>query len=89
MTNENLQQVTGPQGPKERSNTDRIMFQNQSHLVENYFNHQEIKADLYDICLATDLMVEYTKWGSKHEQLKDRFVKFQSYIQNKYASKNK
>ena len=76
--------ITGPQSPRPRPDQDRIMFQNQSHLVENYFNNHGIKPDLYDICLATDLMVEYAKFGSKSQQVKERFDKFQLYIKNKY-----
>ena len=71
----------------QRENQDRIMFQNQSHLVENYFSHQGIKPELYDICLATDLMVEYVKYGSTSKDVRRRFEGFQEYIEKKYNLK--
>jgi len=81
---ENKLDITGHQSPKPRTDQDRIMFQNQSHLVENYFKSCNICPDLYDICLATDLMVEYVKYGSKSKELAERFDKFQQYIEEKY-----
>ena len=81
---ENKLDITGHQSPKPRTDQDRIMFQNQSHLIQNYFNNCGVCPDLYDLGLATDLMVEYVKYGSKSEPLKERFNKFQDYINKKY-----
>lgn len=81
---ENKTSITGQQPPRPRTDQDRIMFQNQSHLIQKYFEGCGICPDLYDIGLATDLMVEYVKIGSKDKTLKERFDKFQSYITEKY-----
>lgn len=62
-----------------------IVFQNQSHLVQKYFNDCGICPDLMDIALATDIMVEFATKGYSSE-LKTRFDNFQIYCDNKYKN---
>lgn len=69
-----------------KTKEESIVFQNQSHLVQQHFQNCGICPDLLDICLATDLMVEFgTKGFSK--ELKERFDKMETYIQSKYQHK--
>ena len=69
---------------KQRDNQDRIMWQNQSHLTQKYFDDLGIKPDLWDVCLATDLLVEYIKTGRSNEDLKRSFENLQKYLETKY-----
>ena len=62
-----------------------IVFQNQSHLVQKYFNDCGICPDLLDIALATDIMVEFATKGFSKD-LKNRFDNFQIYCDGKYKS---
>jgi hypothetical protein len=75
--------ITGTQPPKPRTDQDRIMFQNQSHLIMNYFANSNTCPDLIDVCRATDMMVEYIKFP-KDQSVVDRFDKFKAYIKEKY-----
>ena len=75
--------ITGTQPPKQRTDQDRIMFQNQSHLIQKYFEGCGVCPDLLDICRATDMMVEYIKFP-KDQAVIDRFDKFKAYIIQKY-----
>lgn len=59
-----------------------IVFQNQSHLVQQHFNNCGICPTLLDICLATDLMVKFATEGYSKE-LKTRFDNFEIYIADK------
>lgn len=68
-----------------RSKDEMIVFQNQSHLVQKYFNDCNICPDLLDIALATDIMVEFAIKGFSKE-LKTRFDNFQKYCEEKYGS---
>jgi hypothetical protein len=49
--------------PPMRSNEDRIMFQNQSHLVQKYFADCGICPSMWDLARMTDVMVMYVKHG--------------------------
>lgn len=69
---------------KPREKEDRIMWQNQSHLIQKYFSDCGVCPDLWDICLATDLIVEYIKTGRSNENLKRSFENMQKYIEEKY-----
>jgi hypothetical protein len=60
-----------------------IVFQNQSHLVQKYFNDCGICPDLLDIALATDIMVKFAVNGF-NKDLKIRFDNFQKYCDEKY-----
>jgi hypothetical protein len=60
-----------------------IVFQNQSQLVERYFTNCGICPDLLDICLVTDLMVEFATKGYSPE-LKTRFEKMEVYLNKQY-----
>lgn len=71
-----------------KTQTESIVFQNQSHLVQRHYQNCGICPDLLDICLATDLMVEFgTKGFSK--ELKDRFDKMEIYLNSKYKNDKK
>lgn len=66
-----------------KTKDEKITFQNQSHLVQKYFEALNIQPELLDICLATDLMVDYVETGFS-TRIKERFDTFQTYIHNKY-----
>ena len=70
---------------KERSSQHQIVFQNQSHLVQRYFEQCGICPSLEDICLATDLMVRFCKEGYSKE-LNEIFKRFDIHIQNNYKN---
>lgn len=72
---------------KLKSKDEMIVFQNQSHLVQKYFNDCGICPDLLDIALATDIMVDFTIKGFSKE-LKTRFDNFQKYCDEKYKGAN-
>jgi hypothetical protein len=66
-----------------KSKDEIIIFQNQSHLVLKNFELNGIKPDFFDICLVTDLMVQFAMYGYSKE-LKARFDKMKIYIEEKY-----
>ena len=66
-----------------RSKDEMIVFQNQSHLIQNHFKNCGICPDLLDVCLATDLMTQFAIYGYS-PQLKERFDKMETYISEKY-----
>lgn len=70
-----------------KSKDEIIVFQNQSHLVQQHFNNCGICPSLLDICLATDLMVKFATEGYSKE-LKTRFDNFEIYIEDKKPKKN-
>ena len=67
-----------------KTKEEKIIFQNQSHLVQKFYESCGICPDLIDICLATDLMVDYVESGYI-TRVKERFDTFQKYIDNKYG----
>jgi hypothetical protein len=69
-----------------RTKDQSIVFQNQSHLVQRHFQNCGICPDLLDICLATDLMVDFGTNGYSKD-LKERFDKMETYIESKYQHK--
>ena len=69
-----------------RTKEETIIFQNQSHLVQKHFENCGICPNLFDICLATDLMVQFTSQGYSKE-LKERFDKLDAYIEAQYKNK--
>ena len=69
----------------QKTKDEIIVFQNQSHLVQKYFNDCGICPDLLDIALATDIMVDFAVKGFSKE-LKTRFDNFQIYCDGKYKS---
>jgi hypothetical protein len=71
---------------QERSSQHQITFQNQSHLVQRYFETCGICPTLQDIALGTDLMVRFCKEGYSKE-LSDLFERFDTHIQNQYKGK--
>jgi hypothetical protein len=77
--------TTTPQQQKSvvRPREESIVFQNQSHLIQQYFTNCNICPDLMDINLATDLQVRWATEGFSKE-LMERFEKFQQYIEEKY-----
>jgi len=66
-----------------KSKDEIIVHQNQSHLVLKNFEMHGIKPDFFDICLVTDLMVQFAMYGYSKE-LKARFDKMKIYIEEKY-----
>lgn len=71
-----------------RSKDEIIVFQNQSHLVQKYFSECGICPDLFDIALATDIMVQFALQGYD-KNLKERFDNFQKYCDAKYKGIDK
>lgn len=63
-----------------RTKDEIIIFQNQSHLVQKYFNDCGICPTLLEIANATDLMVQYAMNGPKQELLK-RFEDMEVYVE--------
>lgn len=68
---------------KQRPNEDRIIYQNQSHLVQKYFEMCGVCPDLEDLFRVTDLFVLYVKHG-KSESLDKSIEAAQKYINDKY-----
>jgi hypothetical protein len=68
---------------KERSSQHQIIFQNQSHLVQRYFEQCNVCPTLHDIALATDLMVRFCQEGYSKE-LGEVFERFDNHIETKY-----
>lgn len=68
-----------------RTKDEIIIFQNQSHLVQKYFQDCGMCPSLLTIALATDVMVDFAMKGPTKEVL-TRFEKMEQYIQ---AEKNK
>jgi hypothetical protein len=69
----------------QKTKEEQIVFQNQSHLVQKYFNDCGICPDLLDIALATDIMVQFAISGFSKD-LKERFDNFQKYCNEKYKN---
>ena len=72
--------------PKMKSKDEMIVFQNQSHLVQKYFNDCGICPELIDICLCSDVMVQFAIHGYSAD-LKKRFDNLETYITEKYKGK--
>ena len=70
---------------KQRSSQHQIVFQNQSHLVQRYFEQCGICPSLEDICLATDLMTRFCQEGYTKE-LNELFTRFDAHIEKKYKN---
>lgn len=64
---------------KQRTKDEIIIFQNQSHLVQKYFNDCNICPSLMTIALATDVMVDFAMKGPTKEVL-ERFEKMEAFI---------
>lgn len=69
-----------------KTKEEQIIFQNQSHLVQRYFEACGVCPSLMDICMATDLMV---RWGTEgySKELKGRFDNLDIYIESKKSEK--
>jgi len=67
-----------------KTREETIIWQNQSHLIQRHFSNCGICPDLYDICLATDIMVEFAQKGHSKE-LMERFTNYEKYIMEKYS----
>ena len=64
-----------------RSKDQVIIFQNQSHLVQRYFNDCNLCPSLLTIALATDVMVDFAMNGPTKDVL-ERFEKMEAYIKS-------
>jgi hypothetical protein len=69
-----------------RTKDQIIVFQNQSHLIRQYFQDCGICPSLLLIALATDVMVDFATNGPTKEVL-IRFEKMEKYI-NEEKKKN-
>jgi glutaminase len=70
---------------KQRSSQHQIIYQNQSHLVQRYFEQCNICPTLEDICLATDLLARFCQEGYTKE-LSELFSRFDKHIEEKYKN---
>jgi hypothetical protein len=66
-----------------RPNEDRIMYQNQSHLAQKYFEMCGICPDLEDLVRITDLLVVCAKHKT-NDTIKESLNKAQQHINDKY-----
>jgi hypothetical protein len=64
-----------------RTKEELIVFQNQSSLVQRYFNDCGLCPSLLTIALATDVMVDFALNGPTKSVL-DRFEKMETYIKS-------
>ena len=71
-----------------RSKEESIVFQNQSHLVQRYFQDCGMCPSLLTIALATDVMVDFALKGPTKEVL-TRFEKMEAYIQEERKKNGK
>ena len=72
-----------PNPKQNRSSQHQIIFQNQSHLVQRYFESCKICPSLRDIALATDLMARFCQEGYSKE-LGELFERFDKHIKETY-----
>jgi len=68
---------------KMREEKERIVYQNQSHLVLDYFKHLGIQPTMFDLALATDVMTTFCMEGYSPE-VKERFAKLDTHIKSTY-----
>jgi glutaminase len=66
-----------------RTSQHQIIYQNQSHLVQRYFEQCGICPTLQDICLATDLLTRFCQEGYTKE-LADLLKRFDQHINETY-----
>lgn len=71
-----------------KTKEEQIVFQNQSHLVQKHFQDCGICPTLFDVCITTDLMVEFATKGYSKE-LKERFDKMERYLTEQYGTTKK
>jgi hypothetical protein len=69
-----------------RTKDEIIIFQNQSHLVQKYFQECDMCPSLLTIALATDVMVDFAMNGPTKAVL-ERFEKMDRYIQEEKKKK--
>lgn len=65
-----------------RTKEEIIIFQNQSHLVQKYFTECGVCPTLFEIALATDIMVDFAMNGPT-TKVKDRFSSFETYLKER------
>jgi len=71
---------------KQKSKDEVIIFQNQSHLVQKWFQDCNICPTLFEIALATDVMVDFAMYGPTKDVI-DRFTKLENYIKSNREKK--
>lgn len=74
------------QNKTQRNKEEIIVFQNQSHLIQQHFHNCGYCPTLFEIALATDLMVEFAVYGYSTE-LRKRFDAMESHIKIEHKSK--
>lgn len=73
------------QNKTQRTKDEIIVFQNQSHLVQQHFSSCGYCPTLFEIALATDLMVEFALYGYTAE-LRKRFDAMESHMKLEHKS---
>lgn len=71
-----------------RTKEETIIFQNQSHLIQKYFQDCGMCPSLLTIALATDVMVDFAMRGPTKEVL-TRFEKMEAFIQEEKSKNGK
>lgn len=71
---------------KQRLKEEQIIFQNQSHLVQKWFQDCGVCPTLFEIALATDVMVDFAMYGPSKE-VQERFTKLEAYIKSNRNTK--
>ena len=69
-----------------RQKEEQIVWQNQSHLSRQWFVDHQIRPDLLDICLVTDVLVQFCQLGPTKE-VKERMETMKQYLSKKYGKK--
>lgn len=60
-----------------------IILQNQSHLVQKWFESKSIRPELFDIAMCSDIMAEFIINGMTKEII-NRFKTMEEYLDKKY-----
>ena len=71
---------------KERNDSIRITYQNQSHLALEWFKTIGVQPSLHEICQATDLMVLWACYGECDEMKQKHFNEFYMKLYDKYQN---
>jgi hypothetical protein len=69
---------------KERNDSIRITYQNQSHLALEWFKTIGVQPSLHELCQATDLMVLWACYGECDEMKQKHFNDFYIKLYDKY-----
>lgn len=66
-----------------RTREEQIVWQNQSHLARQWFQDCNRCADLLDICMVTDVLVQFCQTGPTKET-QERMKVMKDFLDKKY-----